>query len=50
MRDHAIGGVRKIADIAILNVDVLSIANIGDADGNVWGRGLGASDVAWQEG
>jgi hypothetical protein len=41
MRNHAIGGVRKVADIAILNVDVLCSANVGDTDGNVCVSGLG---------
>jgi hypothetical protein len=29
MRDHAVGGVRKITSIAVLNIDVLPAANVG---------------------
>ena len=35
MRDHAVGSVGEIADIAVLDVDVFAIADIGHADGNV---------------
>ena len=44
MRNHAVAGVRRVADVAVFDVDVLAVADIGDADGYV----LRARPVAWR--
>jgi hypothetical protein len=49
MRNHAVAGVGSIADVAVLDVDMLAIADVGDADGDVLGHCGNAEECGGSE-
>jgi hypothetical protein len=40
MRNHTVAGIRRVADVAILDIDVFAAANVGNADRYILRRGL----------